>query len=500
MNGSHRIPHWLLYHARTSPETIALEYQDYTWTYRQLASEVIHLAKYFSSRGIEHGTRVAVVSKNHPLQVKVLHALILLGAVVVPVNHRLTPQEMEWHIDNAGCRYLCLQDASRELISDGVLPGEIITLSTCEKASKSPGGSVPDLRGFKPDDICGIFYTSGTTGKPRGAILTYSNFFMSAMASAMNLGISGADKWLTCLPLDHMGGFSILMRSVIYGTTMVLEQGFDQTRVRKQLRENSITLLSLVPTMLHRMLQYDTAGWHTLRALLIGGGPAPAALIKEALERELPVLRTYGMTETCSQVATMPLSESSPPVESSGKVLPFTTLQVVHADGTSCRPGERGEIVIRGPTVMEGYWRSPLVTNRTIVQGWLHTGDLGELDAEHFLYVVARRDDLIITGGENVYPEEVEQVLKSHPGIKDAGVVGIADSQWSQVVSAVVVLEPESDLDETALRTLRFDSLASFKHPKHYVIVKSLPKTSLGKLERKKLRAIIEHRLAGEKG
>lgn len=494
------MPHWLLYHARTTPEAIALEYQKHIWTYKQLASEVIQIGNYLSSRGIEYGTRVAVISRNHPLQVKVIHALILLGAVIVPVNHRLTAQEMEWHIDNAGCQYLCIQDSLRDLISDSILPGEIITLSSFEKPNISSEDSLSDVRRFQPDDICGIFYTSGTTGKPRGAILTYSNFFMSAMASAVNLGISVPDKWLACLPLDHIGGFSILMRSLIYGTTMVLEQEFEEAGVRKQLRENSITIVSLVPTMLHRLLQHDTAGWHTLRALLIGGGPAPTSLIQEALERKLPALRTYGMTETCSQVATMPLSESSPPAESSGKVLPFTTLHIVHEDGTGCPPGERGEIILRGPTVMEGYWRNPLATNQTIVQGWLHTGDFGYLDTEQFLYVVARRDDVIITGGENVYPEEVEEVLKSHPGIKEAGVVGIDDPQWGQVVSAGVVTETESDLDNNALRQLRFESLASFKHPKRYVIVNSLPKTSLGKLERKKLRAMIEQRLESANG
>jgi len=495
MSALRQMPHWLLYHARTTPETIALEYRDHTWTYQQLASEVVELAKVLSMRGIEHGTRVAVISGNHPIQVKVFHALILLGAVMIPVNHRLSPREMEWHLDNAGCQYLCIQDSYRDAISEGVLPGEIITLSNCETTNRTSKKSTLVLKRFQPDEICGIFYTSGTTGNPKGAILTYSNFFMSTMASAINLGSSVNDRWLACLPLDHIGGFSILMRSVIYGTTMVLEPEFDPGEIQKQLRENAITVASLVPTMLHRLLQHDTSGWHTLRALLLGGGPAPTSLIQAAMECKLPLLRTYGMTETCSQVATIPLQESSPPVESSGKVLPFTTVQIIHDDGTRCQPGEPGEIVIQGPTVMEGYWRNPRVTNQTIVQGWLHTGDFGYLDADQFIYVVARRDDLISTGGENVYPEEVERVLKSHPGIRDAGIVGIDDPQWGQVVSAAVVLDPESDLDENSLRRLQFDSLASYKHPKQYVIVDSLPKTSLGKLERDTLRSIIDPRL-----
>ncbi len=204
------------------------------------------------------------------------------------------------------------------------------------------------------------------------------------------------------------------------------------------------------------------------------------------------------MTETCSQVATMPLSEKNSPIESSGKVLPFTEIGIMRPDGSECDPGEVGEIRIQGPTVMEGYWRNPYLTNQKLVQGWLHTGDLGFFDEHGYLYVHTRKDTLIISGGENIAPEEIERTLKQVDDIADVSVVGIHDPRWGQAVAAAVVLSPASELTAEKLNKMSLDSLAPFKHPKYYHIVDSLPTTSLGKHDRKKIHEIIEQAIRGK--
>lgn len=485
------LPHWLPYQARTNPKSPALAFQGREWTYSQLYFGVRSVAALLRDKGIDHGTRVAVLSTNHPTQIMIYHALILLGAVIVPVNYKLTQEEIRWQLDNAGCRYLCYHEDLESKIPADILPGEMIPFS----ATEPPGSAPPEPDGLRSEvtleDICTLFYTSGTTGKPKGVTLTYRNFFMSAMASALNMGLSPGDNWLACLPLDHMGGFSILMRSVIYGTTMTLCEQFDPRTVREHLAESGATLLSLVPTMLERLLSGEASPAHQLRAVLLGGGPAPPGLTERARRQGIPVLRSYGMTETCSQIVTAPLRDPDTPPAASGKVLPFSSIKILNTKGAECPAGVTGEIVVSGPTIMEGYWRNPTATNSTIIQGWLHTGDYGHLDDAGYLYVEARREDLIVTGGENVSPEEVETVIRRTPGVQDVCVVGIPDPHWGEAVSAAVVPEPGAELDAGILRSTRYDDLAPFKHPKHYLIVKAIPKTALGKPERYKLRRLL---------
>jgi len=485
------LPHWLSYHARTNPESPALEFQGREWTYARLFTEVRAVAVNLREKGIDYGTRVAVLSRNHPTQIRIYHALTLLGAVIVPVNSKLTREEIRWQLDNAGCRYLCYHEELESQLPADILPGDMIPFRECEVFDPPPAQQDRLRLEITLEDICTLFYTSGTTGKPKGVTLTYRNFFMSAMASALNMGLLPTDNWLACLPLDHMGGFSILMRSLIYGTAVTLCEQFDPDTVRRHLSDSGITLISLVPTMLERLLSGESPITHQLRAVLLGGGPATPDLVECARRRELPVLRSYGMTETCSQIVTTPLRNPDTPPAASGKVLPFSSIKILNQKGAECPAGVTGEIVVSGPTIMEGYWRNPTATNSTIIQGWLHTGDYGHLDAAGYLYVEARREDLIVTGGENVSPEEVETAIRQTPGVRDVCVVGIPDPRWGEAVSAAVVPEPNAELDVETLRNSRYETLAPFKHPKHYLLVDAIPKTALGKPERYKLRRLI---------
>ena len=317
------------------------------------------------------------------------------------------------------------------------------------------------------DDIASHVMTSGSTGTPEPIGLTYGNFLWSAVASAFNIGVEPEDRWLCCLPLSHISGLGIVMRSVIYGTTAVVHDGFDVDRVAESLERDQITVVSLVATMLTRLLDAgaDLSG---PRALLIGGGPVPEDPLEEALGRGATVVQTYGLTETCSQVTTLAPADARRKLGSAGRPLLSAHLRI-----------QDGEILVQGPTVAPG---------RADADGWLHTGDLGRIDEEGFLYVEDRMDDLIVTGGENVVPAEVEKVLLRHPEVADAAVVGREDPEWQQAVTAIVDLEDGSEVSPDELRRHCAESLAGFKVPKRVELAAALPRTPSGKLMRRALR------------
>jgi len=309
--------------------------------------------------------------------------------------------------------------------------------------------------------------TSGTSGASRAVGLTYGNFLWSAVGSAFNLGVDPSDRWLCCLPLYHVAGLSILMRSVIYGTGAVIHDGFDPDRVARSLAEDGVTLVSLVTTQLVRLLEaeVDLSG---PRAIVVGGGPVPVDVIDEAASRGATVVQAYGMTETCSQVTTLSPGEARSKAGSAGRPLLTTHLRI-----------QDGEILVQGPTVAPGMADE---------DGWLHTGDLGRIDEDGFLYVEDRLGDLIVTGGENVLPAEVEAVLLRHPDVADAAAVGRPDERWQEAVTAVVVLREGAAPDAERLREHCAAALAGFKVPKRFEFVGALPRTAAGKLLRRQLR------------
>ena len=307
-----------------------------------------------------------------------------------------------------------------------------------------------------PDAVHSVIHTSGTTGDPKPVELTYANHAASAVASADALGVDPADRWLCPLPLHHVGGLGVLVRCAVNATTAVLHQRFDAERVKRTLEAGEVTLASLVPTMLVRLRDAGLATAPGLRAIALGGGPIPAGLLDWAAEAGIPVTPVYGMTETSSQVV----------AGSPGRPL----------EGVEVRIGAAGEILVRGAMVARGS-AGP--------DGWLHTGDLGRLDGDGRLHVEGRLKDLIVTGGENVAPLEVEQALLSHPAVADAAVVGRPDPEWGEAIAALVVLREPASEDE--LRSWCRGRLASHKVPKRIEIVDALPRSAAGKLLRTRL-------------
>jgi o-succinylbenzoate---CoA ligase len=326
---------------------------------------------------------------------------------------------------------------------------------------------LPLLGEHDMDDVHCRILTGGSSGDPHAIALTYGNHLWSAVGSAFNIGVQPDDCWLCCLPLSHIAGLSIVMRSVIYGTAVGLHDGFELDRVAETLERGEASVVSLVPTMLTRLLdaQADLSG---PRAILVGGGPVPEEALEEAVGRGASVVQTYGLTEACSQVTTLGTADAKRKLGSAGRPLLTTHLRI-----------DEGEILVQGPTV------GPDCADP---DGWLPTGDLGRIDEEGFLYVEDRIDDLIVTGGENVVPAEVEQVLLRHPEVTDAAVVGREDPEWQQAVTAVVVLRDDAELPTEELRRHCAEELAGYKVPKRIEIASALPRTPSGKLLRRALR------------
>ena len=464
------------------------------WSFAELDADATRTARRLARLGVRAGDRVATLLHNGADAVLIAHAVLRLGATLVPLNVRLSDAEIAWQLADAAPRLLVTgaSFAAAASVRDAGRGVEVIDVD----AMGGVGEADVEMRlRHDPRHVLAIIYTSGTTGQPKGAMLTVANFWWSAIGSALNLGVRDDDRWLACLPLFHVGGLSIVFRSVIYGITAVLHEGFDPDPVNDAIESDGVTMISVVAVMLQRMLDArdDRRYPASLRCVLLGGGPAPRPLLERSVALGVPVVQTYGLTETASQVATLAPEDALRRLGSAGKPLYPNELRIVTDDGGEADVDVAGEIVVRGPVVMAGYAGRPDATAAAIVDGWLHTRDIGRVDAGGYLYVLDRRDDLIITGGENVYPAEVEAVLVAHPWVAEAGVVGLPDDRWGQRIVAVVRVTADADTGDpgSALRAHCRTMLAGYKVPGEIRILSDpLPRTASGKLRRSELRAM----------
>ena len=440
-----KLDNWLAQRSQSCPDRIALAADGVDVTYAELEAEATWVARRLAAHGVRRGSIAALTMHPRREQVVLFHALMKVGATLLPLSPRLTATERAAIV------------AAEEPTVDLDDAGELTQTEA----------DLPLLGENDMDDVCARVLTSGSSGLPKPVGLTYGNFLWSAVGSGFNIGVDPDDRWLCCLPLSHISGLGIVMRSVIYGTTAVLHDGFDVDRAAAALEEDRITVVSVVTTMLTRLLDAG-ADLSKPRAILVGGGPVPEEPLQEAIAKGATVVQTYGLTETCSQVTTLAPEDAGRKLGSAGRPLLTTHLRILD-----------GEILVQGPTVAPG---------RADADGWLHTGDLGDIDEEGFLYVKDRIDDLIVSGGENVVPAEVEEVLLRHPEVADAAVVGREDPEWQQAVTAIVVLEAGSDVSPDDLRRHCGESLAGFKVPKRVELVAALPRTPSGKLMRRALR------------
>ncbi|WP_026693574.1 o-succinylbenzoate--CoA ligase [Peribacillus kribbensis] len=487
------MPNWLVKRADLSPDRVGLAYKGETFTFAEIKEEAEKWAGSFYQSGIRRGDTVGLLVGNHPNSVFMIHSLFFLGVKVLMLNRRLTGREMEFQLTDSDASFLILEEAFQGKLSQMEHPSSLKVL-IADRMNPEKSKDAPLLEEFIENDIATIMYTSGTTGNPKGVLQTFSNHWWSAIGSVLNLGLGEQDSWLCSVPIFHISGLSILMKSVIYGITVVLHESFDEEEINRAILEEGVTTISVVTSMLNRLIKQlgDRRYPESFRCMLLGGGPAPLPLLESCRERNIPVYQTYGMTETSSQIVTLAPEYSIQKLGSAGKPL-FPARLFIEKDGKEARANEAGEIVVKGPNVVSGYYNRPRQSAEAFRDGWFYTGDIGMLDEEGFLYVLDRRSDLIISGGENIYPAEIESVLSSHPLIFEAGAAPHLHERWGQVPYAYVVPAEGASLTEKEILEFCGENLASYKIPKKIYFVDELPRNSSGKLMRRELNSLIKH-------
>lgn len=489
---------WLRAQAEASPASTALCVDGEDFSFGELDAGVSRLCGYLSREGVEAGEHIGILMPNSMAAVCCIFAMARLGTVLVPLNTRLTPGELAYQVEHSDCRrLLCVvgsESNARELQEK--LEGRLTVHTLPESAREfatwlDTQDALPaeSLRPAQLNSLQAIQFTSGTTGFPKGAMISYANHFWGAVGSAFRLGVQANDRWLVCLPLYHVGGIAILFRSCLYGTTVVLQRGFEIHSALQHLRADGITLVSLVPTMLTRLMAHGLthSDAPALRLILLGGAAAPQELFATAEAAGLPVAVTFGLTEAASQVATLMPAGAAKKPGSAGRPLLFSELKIIDENGSGLEPNRPGEIVVRGPTVMDGYYGDSATTYVALEGGWLHTGDIGYLDQDGDLWILDRRSDLIISGGENVYPAEIERVLAAHPSVASVCVIGMPHPDWGQQVAAFVVPNESTPISAEELLTFGRAHLAGYKQPRLVVFGTEMPLTSSGKIHRREV-------------
>ena len=478
----------LSWRAAQTPDAPALETDSVTWSFADLADFAGRGAAYLRAKAPPGDVPIGLLLPGDERFAGWFHAIALSGHAVLPMNYRLTAAELAQQLETARVGLLlgAAGDARLGAIASRV-PDLRVEIAPSFASLLAPQDSQPTAV-IDDGASLAVLFTSGTSGPAKGACLSWGNFQASARAAEERLGAAVYERWLACMPLFHVGGLSMLTRSVLFGGPVRLQPRFDATAVSNALEVGDISGVSLVPTMLSRLLAHR-AGRRAppgLRVLLLGGAAAAPDLLARALAAGYPVCPTYGLTEATSQVAT-----AAPPTAGSAGANPMrpvlgTELRIMSGD-REVSAGTPGEITVRGPSVMCGYLHDPDATARALRDGWLHTGDVGYLDVAGALHVLDRRDDLIVSGGENVYPAEIEAVLLEHPAVEDAGVAGIADPDLGAQVVAWIVAVPGTSLQVEALQQHCRDHLAGFKQPREFRFVDCLPRNAAGKLQRRRL-------------
>ncbi|HSR45681.1 MAG TPA: AMP-binding protein [Acidimicrobiia bacterium] len=456
---------WLTASAERAPADPFLITPAQTWSFGEVEELVCRAVGALRRLGVKRGEIVAVWGENDVDTVVGMLAVPRTGALVLPLNTRLAEEEVEALVKRAGVTKV-LSSAHAPKLGLETLPLKALA-----------GGPADRRCEVVPHDGFMLMFTSGTTGQPKCVRLSRANLEASAAASARHLGHTREDRWLAVLPVFHVGGWSIIVRSAREGSAVVLEPRFESARAGLLMREGRVTLVSLVTMMLERILDIEPGPYWGVRAVLLGGGPSTQDLLDRSARARLPVLPTYGMTETASQVATLPLAEGLEPTLELPP-LDNVRLRVVSGAGNRLRANELGSIEVHGPMVSAGYLGEPA----HLPSHWFHTGDFGRIDADGRLTVIGRTDDIIISGGENIHPVEVEQILLDHPDVDDVVVVGLPDPEWGEIVAGAVVgsAGPKVRDLEAHVRL----HLAGFKVPRRWRFVDELPRNSLGKVAR----------------
>ena len=474
MSDAHVIGRWIRDRARTTPQRIAIDHFDRAITYAELDGASERLAASFLARGLKRGDRVATVTGNSPEHVAVFFACAKAGLILTPLSWRLAAPELAYQLDDSEPALFLVEDEHAELATAAGHPFEPLEL---DGEGDALGAAAED------EDPLLLVYTSGTTGQPKGALLTHANCFWTNLSFDLATGVGGDDVVLQVLPQFHCGGWNVQALLAWWkGATVVLERGFDPARCLALIAEKRVTTMMGVPANYLFLAQepaFATSDLSSLRRAVVGGAPMPEPLLELWRQRGVAIVQGYGLTEAAPNVLCLPPEDAVRKLGSAGKPYPHVEVRL----------SDEGELEVRGPNVFAGYWRNPEATAAAFDDGWLRTGDIAERDEEGFYWIKGRLKDMYISGGENVYPAEVEAVLHEHPAIADAAVVGVPDERWGEIGVAFVVAA--AAVDEAELVEFLRGRLARFKVPKTIRFVDALPRSGMNKVLKDELRASL---------
>lgn len=481
------------FHARTTPDHPALIYQDRNISWAEFNDRVLAMAGLLQRRGIGKGDVVAVFMKNSPAFLETMFATSHLGGIFLPINYRLAGDEIGYILGNADAVLLIVDeefagiaDFPDQLVLGAAAQADIRTLAEGERAADAV-----DCTG---SDVFRLMYTSGTTDHPKGVPHTYDNFYWKCMDHTIVLGLSASSRLLVVGPLYHVGACDLPGIGVLrMGGTLCLHRDFDATETLSSIDRHQLNCGWMAPTMTNAVLNLPDADQYDVSSLkwLIGGGErTPEQRIRQFTDRfpNARYIDGYGLTESVSGDTLMEAGREIEKIGSTGRPTPHVQVAILDADGNLLPPGEEGEIALKGPKVVTGYWKAPEKTAEAFQNGWFRTGDVGLLDEDGFLFLTDRKKDMILSGGENIASSEVERVIYDLPQVLEAAVIGLPDDKWGERPVAVVVLQPGTELSFDQLTTHCRASLAGFKVPKELRLVTELPRNPSGKVLKRALR------------
>ncbi|MFI9583548.1 long-chain fatty acid--CoA ligase [Streptomyces sp. NPDC052236] len=491
---------WPARRARKTPHRTALIHRDTVVSYAALHERTTRLAHALRAAGVRRGDRVAYLGANHPSYLETLFAAGVLGAVFVPLNTRLAGPEIAHQLTDSGARAL-VHAPSHSVLVEGlrgetdvrirIVVGPDYEKLLAEACADASAEVIDEPVGL--DDICMIMYTSGTTGRPKGAMLTHGNLSWNAVNVLIDHDFIADEVALVSAPLFHTAGLNMLTLPVLLkGGRCVLVEAFDPGETLGLVESHRVTFMFGVPAMFDQIAchpRWAGADLSSLRMLSCGGSPVPTSLIATYQNRGLTFMQGYGMTEAAPGVLFLDAEHAVSKAGSAGVPHFFSDVRVVRPDLTPAGVGETGEILVRGPHVMAGYWGLPHETEAVFADGWLRTGDAARVDKDGYVTIVDRLKDMIISGGENIYPAEVEDALLGHPSIVECAVIGVPDRKWGEVGRAVVVAREGARIDPDEVLASLAGRLAKYKIPKSLVVVDALPRTASGKLLKTRVRS-----------
>lgn len=499
---------WIQQWSAIKPNATAIIANDVPCTYRELDGRINKLAHALIGLGVTKGDRVAVLLHNCRQYIEIFFSLSKLGAVIVPINWRLAAPEISFILSDSGTKVMIFEGEFEEIMTTvRAQAGLEVCIHCSPHETEEPrpewaygyesllapmSDYAPELEERAGDtDPHIIMYTSGTTGLPKGAVLSHRKTFFNVLNSDMFFDLSTRDRMIVTRPMFHSGGLIVDSAPVLYkGGTIIVKRRFRPIEILETAEKYQVTLMELPATVYQFILnevdieKYDL---RSVRCCFTGGERVPVHLLQSLAEKGLVVSQIYGLTEA-STIFWLPSEEAREHIGSVGHPIFHGRVKIVDDDGNPVKPGESGEVVVKGPIVMSGYWQRPEMTDEVIKDGWLYTGDIARMDEDGFVYIMDRKKDMYISGGENVYPAEIEKLLLSHPKVMDAAVVGVPDDKWGEVGKAFIVPRDNQDLKADEILAFLTDKLAKYKMPKYVEFSEALPKTASEKIRKYLLR------------